>query len=117
MDASGGKLKEVRLTTPVTEEQLKVLEISNVVYIDGVIYTARESVYKKVITDGISPPESFATLGNINFENRKLAVAVTAPTLSVPSSSTVAAGEQWKLIFPRVAKLSGGEMPSVMTFL
>ncbi|MDE0810068.1 MAG: fumarate hydratase C-terminal domain-containing protein [Alphaproteobacteria bacterium] len=67
MDTNGGKLKEVRLTTPVTREQLKGLEIGNVVYIDGVIYTARESVYRKIITDGIAPPEDFATLGNINF--------------------------------------------------
>ena len=67
MDTNGGKLKEVRLTAPVTREQLKGLEIGNVVYIDGVIYTARESVYRKIITDGIAPPEDFATLGNINF--------------------------------------------------
>ena len=67
MDAANGKLKEVRLTTPVTDDQLKGLEIGNVVYIDGVIYTARESVYKKVITDGVAPPEDFASLGNVNF--------------------------------------------------
>ncbi len=67
MDANRGTLKEVRLTTPVTQDQLKTLEIGNVVYLDGVIYTARESIYKKIITDGVAPPEDFATLGNVNF--------------------------------------------------
>jgi L(+)-tartrate dehydratase beta subunit len=67
MDANRGTLKEVRLTTPVTQDQLKTLEIGNVVYLDGVIYTARESIYKKIITDGAAPPEDFATLGNVNF--------------------------------------------------
>jgi L(+)-tartrate dehydratase beta subunit len=67
MDANPGKLKEVRLTTPVTEQQLKTLEVGNVVYIDGLIYTAREGVYKRIITDGMAPPEDFATLGNVNF--------------------------------------------------
>ena len=67
MDASRGTLKEVRLTTPVTQDQLKTLEIGNVVYLDGVIYTARESIYKKIITDGAAPPEDFTTLGNVNF--------------------------------------------------
>jgi L(+)-tartrate dehydratase beta subunit len=90
MDASGGKLKEVRLTTPVTKEQLKGLEIGNVVYIDGVIYTARESVYKKVITDGIAPPEDFATLGNVNFHCSPAAMVEDDGTLNVGAVTATA---------------------------
>jgi L(+)-tartrate dehydratase beta subunit len=90
MDASGGKLKEVRLTTPVTEDQLKGLEIGNVVYIDGVIYTARESVYKKVITDGIAPPEDFATLGNINFHCSPAATVEADGSLNVGAVTATA---------------------------
>jgi L(+)-tartrate dehydratase beta subunit len=90
MDASGGKLKEVRLTTPVTEEQLKGLEIGNVVYIDGVIYTARESVYKKVITDGIAPPEDFSTLGNVNFHCSPAAMVEDDGTLNVGAVTATA---------------------------
>lgn len=62
-----GKLKEVRLTTPVTPEQLAGLEIGNVVYIDGLIYTARESVYKKVLADGKEAPIDIKALTNVNF--------------------------------------------------
>lgn len=64
--AKRGALKEVRLTTPVDADQLAGLEVGNVVYIDGLIYTGRESVYKKVIADGVTPPAAvFDT--NVNF--------------------------------------------------
>jgi len=65
--AASGKLKEVRLTTPVDDDQLRGLYFFFIVSATTVIYTARESVYKKVITDGAEPPEDFATLGNVNF--------------------------------------------------
>jgi L(+)-tartrate dehydratase beta subunit len=90
MDASTGKLKEVRLTTPVTDDQLKTLEIGNVVYIDGLIYTARESVYKKVIADGAAPPEDFAALGNVNFHCSPAATVEADGTLNVGAVTATA---------------------------
>ncbi len=67
MAAGGKRLKEVRLTTPITDDQLQDIEIGSVAYIDGVIYTAREGVYKKILADGEAPPVDFATLTNVNF--------------------------------------------------
>jgi L(+)-tartrate dehydratase beta subunit len=60
-------LKEVRLQTPVTPEDLATLELGNVVYLDGVIYTAREGVYKRILQDGEAPPVDFTTTTNVNF--------------------------------------------------
>ena len=51
----------------------------------------------------------------IHSENRKLAVAVTPPTLKVPSGSRAAAGEQWKLALLTRAKPSGSGVPSSST--
>ena len=67
MAAGGKRLKEVRLTTPITDDQLRDIEIGSVAYIDGVIYTAREGVYKKIIADGETPPVDFTSLTNVNF--------------------------------------------------
>jgi L(+)-tartrate dehydratase beta subunit len=64
--AQRGPLKEVRLTTPVDADQLAGLEVGNVVYIDGLIYTGREGVYKKVIADGVAPPAAVSET-NVNF--------------------------------------------------
>jgi L(+)-tartrate dehydratase beta subunit len=60
-------LKRVRITAPVDAEQLKALEIGDVVYLDGVIYTGREGLYRRVVTEGMAPPEGLFNLTNVNF--------------------------------------------------
>jgi len=55
------------LKTPVRTEDLRRLEPGNVVYLDGLIYTGREGVYKKVVDEGVSPPEGVMELTNVNF--------------------------------------------------
>ena len=61
------KPKEVRLKTPVTAEAIAGLELGQVVYLDGVVYTAREGAYKRLLDDGVAPPIDFASLTNVNF--------------------------------------------------
>lgn len=60
-------LKEVRLTTPVVQEDLATLAIGDVVYLDGVIYTGREGLYKRLIDEGVPPPFDLAAVSNVNF--------------------------------------------------
>jgi len=57
----------VRLKVPVTPDDLAGLKIGTVVYLDGVIYTAREGVYKKVIENHEALPEGVTDLSNANF--------------------------------------------------
>ncbi len=57
----------VRLKVPVKQEDLAGLKIGTVVYLDGVIYTGREGVYKKVIENGDPLPEGLTDLSNANF--------------------------------------------------
>ena len=59
--------KTVRLKVPVEAQDLADLEIGSVVYLDGVIYTGREGVYKKVLEQGASLPEGICELSNANF--------------------------------------------------
>ena len=59
--------KTVRLKLPVADGDLDDLEIGTVVYLDGVVYTGREGVYKKVIEQGAQLPEGLAALSNANF--------------------------------------------------
>ena len=60
-------LKEVRLSVPVSAKDIADLELGMVVYLDGVIYTGREGVYKRILEDGIAPPVELARLSNVNF--------------------------------------------------
>ena len=57
----------IRLKVPITPDDLAGLKIGTVVYLDGVIYTAREGVYKKVIEKGEALPEGVTDLSNANF--------------------------------------------------
>ena len=59
--------KTVRLKLPVRDGDLDGLEVGTVVYLDGVIYTGREGVYKKVLEEGAELPEGLTELSNVNF--------------------------------------------------
>ncbi len=59
--------KVVRLQVPVTHDDIAGLEIGTVVYLDGVIYTGREGVYKRVIEDGHDIPLDLPAVSNANF--------------------------------------------------
>jgi len=59
--------KTVRLKLPVQDGDLDGLEIGTVVYLDGVIYTGREGVYKKVLEQGADLPEGLVETSNVNF--------------------------------------------------
>ena len=60
-------MDEVRLTTPVSDADIKRLKLGDVVYLDGILYTAREGVYRKVVDEGWGLPESVKALTNVNF--------------------------------------------------
>jgi L(+)-tartrate dehydratase beta subunit len=60
-------MDEVTLTTPVSDADIARLKLGDVVYLDGILYTARESVYRKVVDEGRGLPESVSALTNVNF--------------------------------------------------
>jgi L(+)-tartrate dehydratase beta subunit len=67
MAYSQAQRKTVRLKLPVQDGDLDELEIGTVVYLDGVVYTGREGVYKKVLEEGAELPDGLAELSNVNF--------------------------------------------------
>jgi L(+)-tartrate dehydratase beta subunit len=67
MASQQAQRKTVRLKLPVRDGDLDGLEIGTVVYLDGVVYTGREGVYKKVLEEGAELPEGLVDLSNVNF--------------------------------------------------
>ncbi len=61
------KLEKVRLSTPVTAEAIAAFALGQVVYLDGVVYTGREGVYRRILDEGVAPPADLARLelGNV----------------------------------------------------
>ncbi|MBM3531759.1 MAG: fumarate hydratase [Alphaproteobacteria bacterium] len=60
-------MKEIRLKAPVQPEDLAKLEAGMVVYLDGVLYTGREGLYRRVLDEGLGPPVELAAVSNVNF--------------------------------------------------
>lgn len=65
--ASSEKFKQVRLSTEPSREALEELNIGDVVYLDGTVYTAREGVYKRVIEEGNPLPPELDPASAANF--------------------------------------------------
>ena len=60
-------MDEVTLTTPVSDADIARLKLGDVVYLDGILYTAREGVYRKIVDEGRGLPETVRALTNVNF--------------------------------------------------
>ena len=60
-------MKTRRIELPLTDGDLDGLELGTAVYLDGVVYTGREGLYKRVLDEGLEPPVPFRSLGNANF--------------------------------------------------
>ena len=67
MGQPGSGLKQVSLNLPASPEDIAALELGSIVYMHGVVYTAREGVYQKVIGEGQPLPVDLTGLSNANF--------------------------------------------------
>jgi len=85
-----GKLETVRLKTPVTPDAIAGLELGQVVYLSGVVYTAREGVYRHMLDDGVAPPVDFAALTNVNFHCSPAAAVTEDGTYNVGAVTATA---------------------------
>ena len=60
-------MDEVHLTTPVAPSEIARLKLGDVVYLSGVLYTAREGVYRLVVDRDRLFPAGVRALTNVNF--------------------------------------------------
>jgi L(+)-tartrate dehydratase beta subunit len=58
---------KIRLSTNPTEDAIAALQIGDIVYLDGTIYTAREGVYMRVIEDEVDLPLDLPAVSAANF--------------------------------------------------
>lgn len=59
--------RKIRLSTTPTPEALAALTLGDVVYLDGLIYTAREGVYQRAVEDGEPLPLDLPRESAANF--------------------------------------------------
>ncbi len=109
MADSGSKLREVRLTTPVTDAALRGLQLGDVVYLDGLIYTGREGVYKRILQDGDAPPVDLKALTNVNFHCSPAAARHNDGTFNV-GAVTATASFRFSKWLPQWFAVSGAKV-------
>jgi len=62
-----GNLRKISLNLPATPEDIAALRPGDVAFLNGVVYTAREGVYERVLIKGEALPEGLAEISNVNF--------------------------------------------------
>jgi len=72
---NSSELKEVSLQLPATADTIAQLEVGSIVYLSGVVYTAREGVYDRVLRDGGAVPEDLINASKTNFHCSPAAAA------------------------------------------
>jgi L(+)-tartrate dehydratase beta subunit len=78
-------LKTVHLNLPATWDDLARIEIGNIVYLTGRVFTAREGVYAKAVEGTSGLPASHEALGTANFH------CSPAATINADGTHTVGA--------------------------
>ena len=103
------KLNRVRLTTPIDDDDIASLSQGDVVFLDGLVYTARESVYARVLDDAISLPLDVGALTNVNFHCSPAATPVEGGGYAV-GAVTATASFRFARWMARWLELSGARM-------
>jgi L(+)-tartrate dehydratase beta subunit len=62
-----GKLRKVSLNLPASPEDIAGLRPGDVAFLSGVVYTAREGIYERVLNKGEPLPDGLTGISNVNF--------------------------------------------------
>lgn len=64
---AGRELRKIGIDLPVTPEKIAELRLGDIAFLNGVVYTAREGVYEKVLVKGAALPDGLTDVSNVNF--------------------------------------------------
>jgi len=84
------QMNTVRLSCPVCPEDLRQLTLGDLVFLDGVIFTGREGVYKRFLDEAVEPPVPFREISNVNFHCSPAAAPLDNGDFSVKAVTATA---------------------------
>ena len=75
-----------RVDLPASAEAIAAFRPGDVVYLNGVVYTAREGIYQRILGDGVDlPVDDLAAISNANFHCSPAARSSTGKSTPSPS--------------------------------
>ena len=60
-------MREVQLQLPLTAAAVQSLELGDAVFLNGLVFTGREGVYRQIFEKGIEPPFDMQQTCNVTF--------------------------------------------------
>ena len=75
IDINKLEMREVHLSCPVKTDDLIQLQLGDLVYLSGIIFTGREGMYKRLIEQGLELPVPISEITNVNFHCSPAATA------------------------------------------
>src|ERR1700732_3439774 len=110
------ELKTVRIKLPASTEDWRALELGQVVYLTGRVFTAREGVYKRAVEDGAGMPAGQDALGRVNFHCSP-AASINADGSYTVGAVTAAASFGFAKWLDRWLALAAGSKRSACTII
>jgi len=83
-------MREVQLNIPVTEKDNCSLEIGDIVYLNGLIFTGREGFYKRIFDEGHEPPIDIRNISNVTFHCSPAVSEINPGEYNIPSVTATA---------------------------
>ncbi|WP_089941756.1 fumarate hydratase C-terminal domain-containing protein [Candidatus Entotheonella palauensis] len=60
-------VREVHLQLPLTADNVQGLELGDAVFLNGLVFTGREGVYRQIFENGVEPPFDMRNTCNVTF--------------------------------------------------
>ena len=95
------QLREWHLNVPLADEYIVKLEVGDMVYLTGPIFTARDGVYDRMLRQGIRPPVDIMAITNVSIQSSPAGVEVSPGVYKV-SSLQATAGFRYAQWMPKL---------------
>ncbi len=89
-DSKPSGVREVQVRLPLTDAAARELQLGDAVFLNGLVFTGREGVYRQIFDLGVPPPLDLRQTCNVNFHCSP-AVRETAPGVYHVSAVTATA--------------------------
>lgn len=84
------QVREWHLTTPLKDEDVQRLRAGDMVYLTGLVFTARDGVYRYMLDEGHEPPVDLRGMTNVSFQSSPAGVEVEPGHFEVSSLQATA---------------------------
>jgi len=84
------KMREVQLQIPIKKEDTRALNIGDIVFLNGLVFTGREGLYKKIFEDGHKLPVDVRKTCNVTFHCSPAVSEISPGKYNIPSVTATA---------------------------